>query len=123
MKLFADNKKEEGLELLDQAMDVMKNADDDAPLKERIKIVSKQVRNSIAERKKLEENFEKEKASLRAQIELEKENAILKAQLEAEKLRIAEESKRAAEEARRAAEEARRAEEARKAAEKANVVR
>ncbi|MBR0238079.1 MAG: caspase family protein [Thermoguttaceae bacterium] len=123
LKLFADNKKEEGLELLDQAMDVMKNADDDAPLKERIKIVSKQVRNSIAERKKLEENFEKEKASLRAQIELEKENAILKAQLEAEKLRIAEESKRAAEEARRAAEEARRAEEARKAAEKANVVR
>ena len=65
--LFADNKKDEGLKLLDQAMDIMKNADDDAPLKGRIKIVAKQIRNSIEERKKLEEELEKERASARNQ--------------------------------------------------------
>ena len=80
--LFADNKKDEGLKLLDQAMDIMKNADDDAPLKGRIKIVAKQIRNSIEERKKLEEELEKERAAIRA-IELEKQNAIIRAQLEA----------------------------------------
>lgn len=68
LKLLADNKKEEGLDLLDQALEMMKNADDDAPLKERITIVSKQVRASIEERKKLEEELEKERTYNRNQV-------------------------------------------------------
>lgn len=77
--LLGEKKREEGLEKLDQAMELMKDADEQAPLKIRIKNVSKQVRESMEERKRLEEELEKEKAAL------EKEKAALMAQVEAER--------------------------------------
>ncbi len=78
-KLLYDKKQEEALEKFDQALEMMKDADDDAPLKKKITIVSTQIRESIkekerlrAEQEKLQEEFEKEKAALEAKLEEEK---------------------------------------------------
>lgn len=95
--LYNNDKNVECLEKLNQASTLMRDADDDAPLKRRVLVMTKQVRESLDDKKKVERDFEKEKEMFRAQLELEKENAILKAKLEAEQERKALEAQKAKE--------------------------